>query len=120
MDPPFVVGACRGETDIGSPARICANISIPISEFTWSASAGRVGGAADLRRPLARCRRSPTVSAPALTLRSIRAGAVVLKLARPVIARIATITGWPVVLIDLETEQGIVGRSYLEPYTAKT
>jgi mandelate racemase len=45
---------------------------------------------------------------------------VVLKLKRPVVARIATITEWPLILIDLETEEGIVGRSYLEPYTVKT
>ena len=44
---------------------------------------------------------------------------MVLKLKRPVVARIATITEWPLILIDLDTDQGIVGRSYLEPYTAK-
>jgi mandelate racemase len=44
----------------------------------------------------------------------------VLKLKRPVVARIARITDWPVILIDLFTEEGIVGRSYLEPYTIKT
>jgi mandelate racemase len=44
----------------------------------------------------------------------------VLKLRRPVVARIATITDWPLILIDLITEEGIVGRSYLEPYTVKT
>lgn len=55
-----------------------------------------------------------------LTLRSLRARAVVLKLRRPVVARIATITDWPLILIDLETEEGVVGRSYLEPYTTKT
>jgi mandelate racemase len=54
-----------------------------------------------------------------LTFKSIRARAVVLKLKRPVVARIATITDWPVILIDLFTEEGIVGRSYLEPYTIK-
>jgi mandelate racemase len=54
-----------------------------------------------------------------LTLKSIRARPVVLRLKRPVIARIATITDWPLILIDLYTEQGVVGRSYLEPYTAK-
>jgi mandelate racemase len=43
-----------------------------------------------------------------------------LKLKRPVVARIATITDWPLILIDLITEEGIVGRSYLEPYTIKT
>jgi hypothetical protein len=55
-----------------------------------------------------------------LTFKSIRARAVVLKLRRPVVARIATITEWPLILIDLSTEEGIVGRSYLEPYTIKT
>lgn len=59
------------------------------------------------------------MATPALTLRSLRARAVVLKLKRPVVARIATITDWPLILIDLETEEGIVGRSYLEPYTVK-
>ncbi|WP_079568263.1 hypothetical protein [Bradyrhizobium erythrophlei] len=43
-----------------------------------------------------------------------------LKLKRPVVARIATITDWPLILIDLFTEEGVVGRSYLEPYTIKT
>jgi mandelate racemase len=55
-----------------------------------------------------------------LTFQSIRARAVVLKLRRPVVARIATIADWPMVLIDLFTEEGVVGRSYLEPYTVKT
>ncbi len=54
-----------------------------------------------------------------LTLRSITARPVVLKLERPVVARIATITDWPLILIDLLTEEGVVGRSYLEPYIAK-
>lgn len=54
-----------------------------------------------------------------LTLDSITARPVVLKLKRPVVARIATITDWPIILIDLTTKEGIVGRSYLEPYVAK-
>src|SRR6476646_6180014 len=54
-----------------------------------------------------------------LTFKSIRARAVVLKLKRPVVARIATIPDWPLILIDLFTEEGIIGRSYLEPYTIK-
>ena len=56
---------------------------------------------------------------PSLTVKGIRARPIVLKLKRPVVARIATITEWPLILIDLETDEGIVGRSYLEPYTAK-
>lgn len=54
-----------------------------------------------------------------LTFKSIRARPVVLKLKRPVVARIATLTDWPLILIDLHTDEGIVGRSYLEPYTTK-
>jgi mandelate racemase len=55
-----------------------------------------------------------------LTFKSIRARAVVLKLKRPVTIRIGNIADWPLILIDLFTEEGIVGRSYLEPYTIKT
>src|SRR5512143_2500896 len=58
-------------------------------------------------------------AAPTLTLRRLRARPVVLPLARPIVARIATIAQWPVILLDLETEEGIVGRSYLEPYVPK-
>ena len=50
----------------------------------------------------------------------INARPVVLKLRRPVVIRIATITEWPIMLIDLQTEEGIVGRSYLEPYVVKS
>jgi mandelate racemase len=55
-----------------------------------------------------------------LTFKSIRARAVVLKLKRPIVARIVTSSEWPLILIDLFTEEGIVGHSYLEPYTVKT
>ena len=55
-----------------------------------------------------------------LTIKGIRARPVVLKLKRPVVARIATLTDWPLILIDLHTEEGIVGRSYLEPYVVKS
>ena len=54
-----------------------------------------------------------------LTVRRVVARPVVLPLARPIVARIATIKEWPVILIDLETEEGVTGRSYLEPYVAK-
>ncbi len=57
---------------------------------------------------------------PSLTIRGLRARAVVLKLKRPVVARIATLTDWPMILIDLETEEGITGRAYLEPYVVKS
>lgn len=54
-----------------------------------------------------------------LMVKGLRARPVVLKLRRPIVARIATITEWPLILIDLATDEGIVGRSYLEPYTKK-
>lgn len=55
-----------------------------------------------------------------LTIRDVVARPIVLKLERPVVARIATIEEWPLVLIDLHTEEGVTGRSYLEPYIAKS
>ena len=55
-----------------------------------------------------------------LTIKDLRARPVVLKLQRPVVARIATITDWPLILIDLYTEEGVIGRSYLEPYIIRS
>ena len=54
-----------------------------------------------------------------LTFRKLEARGVVLKLKRPIVARIATMDDWPMILIDLYTEEGVVGRSYLEPYVVK-
>ena len=55
-----------------------------------------------------------------LTIARLDARPVVLTLKRPVVARIATIREWPLILIDLHTEQGIVGKAYLEPYIVKS
>ena len=54
-----------------------------------------------------------------LTLRSLTARPVLLQLKRPVVAKIATIDAWPLILIDLQTEEGVEGRAYLEPYVPK-
>jgi len=54
-----------------------------------------------------------------LTFRKLTARPVLLELERPVTARIATITDWPLILIDIETEEGVPGRAYLEPYVPK-
>lgn len=54
-----------------------------------------------------------------LTLRSLCARPVLLPLKRPVAARIATIDVWPMILIGLQTEEGVIGRAYLEPYVPK-
>jgi mandelate racemase len=55
-----------------------------------------------------------------LTIKSVRARPVVIKLRRPIKIRIATITDWPLVLVDLLTEEGVTGRSYVGPYAAKS
>ena len=55
-----------------------------------------------------------------LTFKGLRVRPVVLKLSRPVVARIATMTDWPLILIDLYTEEGVTGRAYLEPYVVKS
>lgn len=51
-----------------------------------------------------------------LTLKSIRARPVVVPLKRPVVSKVGLFHDWPMILIDLHTHEGIVGRSYLEPY----
>ena len=51
-----------------------------------------------------------------LTYKSVEVRAVAVPLKRPVIAKVGSFKEWPIILIDLCTEEGIVGRSYLEPY----
>ncbi|HEX4986573.1 MAG TPA: enolase C-terminal domain-like protein [Burkholderiales bacterium] len=53
-----------------------------------------------------------------LTLRSARVRPLLVPLSRPIVARIMRFDTFPLIAIDLQTEQGIVGRSYLEPYLA--
>ena len=55
-----------------------------------------------------------------LTFKELRARPIVLRLKQPIVAKIATIAEWPMILIDLTTKEGIVGRSYLEPYLVKS
>jgi mandelate racemase len=51
-----------------------------------------------------------------LTLKHVVVRPVVLPLRRPVVSKVGRFDDWPLVLIDLHTNEGIVGRSYLEPY----
>jgi mandelate racemase len=53
-----------------------------------------------------------------LTIREIKARAVVAPLKRPVRTAVGTIPSAPLVLIDVLTEQGSAGRSYIFAYTA--
>src|SRR3954449_13147286 len=50
---------------------------------------------------------------PTLKIRNVRVRAVVAPMKRPLVTSIATVSTAALVLIDLETEDGIVGRSYL-------
>lgn len=51
-----------------------------------------------------------------LTLRSVAARPVLVPLRRAVVSKVGLFDAWPMILIDLVTEEGVVGRSYLEPY----
>ena len=56
------------------------------------------------------------MAAPVLTIRSLRAVGVEVPMARPLGTRAAPVRAAPVLLIDLETEEGVAGRSYLFCY----
>ena len=57
---------------------------------------------------------------PRLTLRSVEIRCVSIPMQRPVVSNVGRFDRWPLVLIDLQTEEGIVGRSYLEPYLERS
>jgi len=60
------------------------------------------------------------VDGPRLTLKSVRARPVVVPLKRPVVSKVGLFRDWPLILIDLYTNEGVVGHSYLEPYLARS
>jgi mandelate racemase len=60
------------------------------------------------------------MSTATLTIRSIRARAVVAPIARPVKNAFGVIEAAPLVLIDVETDQGVTGRSYIFAYAPLT
>jgi mandelate racemase len=51
-----------------------------------------------------------------LTLKSVDVRAAVVSLRRPVVSKVGLFKDWPLILIDAYTQEGVVGRSYLEPY----
>jgi mandelate racemase len=51
-----------------------------------------------------------------LTLQGVRARPVLVPLRRPIVSKVGLFRDWPLILIDLYTNEGIVGHSYLEPY----
>ena len=56
------------------------------------------------------------MTVPRLTLRNVELRALSVPLKRPIVSKVGLFDRWPLILIDLHTEEGIVGRSYLEPY----
>jgi mandelate racemase len=55
-----------------------------------------------------------------LTVRGVRARPVLVPLKRPIVSRVGLFQDWPLVLVDLETTEGVVGHSYLEPYLERS
>lgn len=54
---------------------------------------------------------------PQLTISAVKTRAVLAPLARPITTAVASIEKAPLLLIDLETREGVVGHSYLFTYT---
>jgi mandelate racemase len=57
-----------------------------------------------------------TMTLPKLTLQGVQVRSVLVPLRCPVVSKVGLYSEWPLILIDLQTAEGIVGRSYLEPY----
>lgn len=51
-----------------------------------------------------------------LTFESVTVRAVSVPLRRPLVAKVGHFAEWPFILIDVKTREGVIGRSYLEPY----
>jgi len=60
------------------------------------------------------------MTVPRLTLRNVELRALSVLLKRPIVSKVGLFDLWPLILIDLHTEEGIVGRSYLEPYLERS
>ena len=60
------------------------------------------------------------MSKPAPAIRSVKARALVVPLKRPVKNAFSVIDAGPLVLIDVETDQGVTGHSYIFAYTRLT
>ncbi|MBV8095612.1 MAG: hypothetical protein JOY71_11650 [Acetobacteraceae bacterium] len=51
-----------------------------------------------------------------LTLDKVVSRVISVPMRRPIVSRVGNYGRWPFILIDVITKEGIVGRSYLEPY----
>jgi mandelate racemase len=57
---------------------------------------------------------------PRLTIRGVKARAVDAPLANPIRTAVGEVPSAPLVLLDIATEEGVTGRSYLFAYTPVT
>ena len=73
----------------------------------------RDGGAYKTREGLGVDRISTPIR---LTLEKVVARVVSVPLRRPIVGKVGNYDHWPFILIDVVTKEGVVGRSYLEPY----
>ena len=55
-----------------------------------------------------------------LTLKELRARMVRVPLTRPLATKVGTFSEWPLVLVDLLTEEGVTGHGYLAPYVERS
>src|ERR1700753_3962744 len=70
---------------------------------------------------MVRCRvRKQTMNKTIPTIRSVHARALVAPISRPVKTAFAVIEAAPLALIDVATDQGVTGRSYIFAYTKLT
>src|SRR6187549_1129837 len=60
------------------------------------------------------------MSQATLSIRSVRARAIVAPISRPVKNAFGVIDAAPLVLIDVETDQGVTGRAYIFAYSKLT
>jgi mandelate racemase len=56
------------------------------------------------------------MTVPSLTLRRVDVRTVSVPLKRPVVSKVGQFNRWPLIIVDLMTEEGVTGQSYLEPY----
>ena len=54
-----------------------------------------------------------------LVVRDVMVRSVVVPLRRPLATKVGDFSRWPLLLVDVTTEQGITGRGYLAPYLSR-
>lgn len=61
-------------------------------------------------------RPTAVVAADTLVVREVTVRSVVVPFRRPLRTKVGDFSRWPLLLVDVTTEQGVTGRSYLAPY----